>query len=61
LWSSGNPNQPITVELIKSTVLKIRKERAGMVQTKDQYYFIFQSLREKIADYLRILDYKNSM
>lgn len=44
---------------LKEIVLKMRDERAGMVQTMEQYSFIYQSLLEKLKEILKILEYKN--
>jgi protein-tyrosine phosphatase len=44
---------------IKEVVLKLREHRAGMVQTVEQYIFVYMSLNEKLNDLLKLLNYKN--
>jgi protein tyrosine phosphatase len=44
---------------VPSTVRYMRQNRAGCVQTKEQYAFIYMSLKEKIEQYLSLLAYKN--
>lgn len=42
-----NPEQKIS---IRDTVLKLRQQRHGMVQSKDQYKFVYATLREAILE-----------
>jgi len=42
-----NPNLKISV---KDTVLKLRQQRHGMVQSKDQYKFVYATLKEALQE-----------
>jgi len=44
---------------IKKIVLHMREQRAGMVQTPEQYAFCYLTLLEQVPDIWRIIDYKN--
>jgi len=44
---------------IKQTVFKVRENRAGMIQTKEQYTFCYLSLVERLTKLLDIMSYKN--
>jgi len=44
---------------VKESLLRMREERAGMVQTKEQYVFVYMSLVDKLSEILKLLEYKN--
>jgi len=43
----------------KDIVLRMRDERAGMIQTQEQYTFCYLALVDKLEEILRVLEYKN--
>jgi len=43
----------------KSVVLRMREERAGMIQTQEQYTFCYHAALDKLEGILKILHYKN--
>lgn len=54
LWSSTTDKFDL-----KKSVLRMREQRAGMIQTKDQYLYCYISLQEKVTKYKTMLAYKN--
>jgi len=48
--SDGNP--PLSILSIKDIVLSMREQRRGMVQTKDQYCFIYRVAEDALYDLL---------
>jgi protein tyrosine phosphatase len=46
---------------VKATLLAIREQRAGMVQTVEQYQFCYQVIIDKLNEVLELLQYKNEL
>jgi protein tyrosine phosphatase len=46
---------------VKATLLAIRDQRAGMVQTVEQYQFCYQVIVDKLNEVLELLQYKNEL
>ncbi len=44
---------------VKKSVFRLREDRAGMIQTKEQYVFCYLSLVDRLTKYLTVLSYKN--
>lgn len=43
----------------KDTVLRMRQQRVGLVQTKDQYVFCYLTLKETLPFFEKLISYKN--
>jgi len=61
LSTSVPPSQQQFKMDLKEIVLKMREDRAGMIQTHEQYIFCYTSIIEKVKQILQVIDYKNEL
>jgi len=59
LLANSTTNKTISAVNLKDLVLRMREERAGMIQTQEQYAFCYMSLVDKLTEILKIMEYKN--